>query len=134
MRALTFSATLLDTGEMTLEPGFVVEGEPSAGDGELTVEVITRAGKVIAITQLPLVAPCGYPVVASTNDHPPRVVVGLVAFPEKAGGLRVIHEGRTLVERAAPRGRGEPKVEWPDNLVAGAASIRWSASPKRRCS
>ena len=46
MRVLTFSGVLLDTGEMQLEPGFVLDAEAheSAG-GEVTVEALDRAGR-----------------------------------------------------------------------------------------
>ena len=42
MRVLTFSGVLLDSGEMQLEPGFVIEAEKPSGDGEVTVEALDR--------------------------------------------------------------------------------------------
>jgi hypothetical protein len=125
MRTLTFSAILLDTGELTLEPGFVVEGEPLHKEGELTVEVLSRADDVIATTQVQLDAPCGYPSAADNDERPARLAVGLVEFPEDATGLRVIFEGRTLLERSAPRTKGEAKVDWPKALPADMVSVQW---------
>jgi hypothetical protein len=125
MRALTFTGVLLDTGELQLQPGFLVEAErPGDDDGDLAVEAVARDGQVIATTRLTLVNPCGYP----TSDvliHPPRVAVGTVEFPEQASGLRVIHEGRTLLERSAPRASARPRIQWPDALDTGIASVSW---------
>jgi hypothetical protein len=122
MRVLTFSALLLETGELQLEPGFVVEGEPSS-EGELTVEAVAR-GRALAATKVPLETPCGYPP-ARPAEHPPRTAVGLVSFPERADTLRVIHEGKTLLERSAPAVAGDPEVQWPDALDGEAVSLTW---------
>lgn len=74
---------------LALEPGFAVEGEPSAG-GEVIVEALTRGGEVLATTGVPLAAPCDRPEGPHPGEQPPRVAVGLVAFPEQAVGLRVL--------------------------------------------
>jgi len=121
MRVLTFSGVLLDTGDMELQPGFVVEADSPSREGEVTVEALARGGRPIATTQVPLVTPCSH----ATADRPPQVAVGLVEFPEKATGLRVIHDGRVLLERSAPRPAGEPEVEWPATLDTDTAAIRW---------
>jgi len=122
MRVLTFSAVLLETGELQLEPGFVIEGEPSS-EGELMVEALGR-GRALASTPVPLETPCGYPP-ARPAEHPPRTAVGLVEFPERANGLRIIHEGKTLLERSAPAPAGDPEVNWPDALEGEAVSLNW---------
>lgn len=124
MRALTFTGVLLADDELQLEPGFVVDGDVPGGQGELTVEALARDGQAIAVTQLPLVTPCGYPT-RDPAEHPPRMAVGLVEFPEKADGLRVTLDGRTLLERTAPPGPREPTVEWPGALDPGPVSVRW---------
>jgi len=129
MRLLTFSGVLLDSGELQLEPGFVVEAEPPKTDGELTVEALSR-GRAIAATRLPLERPCGKPASPPATEHPPRVAIGLVEFPERATGLRVIHDGQTLLERTAPRPAGDPEVTWPDALEGDAVSLSWR-SPQR---
>lgn len=129
MRLLTFSGVLLDSGELQLEPGFVVEAEPPRTDGELTVEAIAR-GRAIAVTRLPLERPCGKPASPPATEQPPRVAIGLVEFPERATGLRVIHEGRTVLERKAPPPAGDPEIEWPDVLEGIAVSVTWG-SPQR---
>jgi hypothetical protein len=126
MRVLTFSGILLDTGEMQLEPGFVIEAEKASGDGEVTVEALDRGGQALATTQVPLVVPCGY-AAANGAEHPPAVAVGLVDFPEKASGLRVIYDGRAVLEREAPRPGGEPKVEWPTAIEGAEVTVRWGA-------
>jgi hypothetical protein len=126
MRVLTFSGVLLDTGDMQLEPGFVIDAESPSREGEITVEALGRDGRAIATTQVPLDTPCGYPT-ANAAGQPPQVAVGLVEFPEKASGLRVIYDGRTVLERTAPRAGGEPKVEWPPALATDTVSVRWRA-------
>lgn len=125
MRVLTFSAILLETGEMQLEPGFVVEADGPSTEGELTVEALARGGQPIATTQVPLVSPCDHLPTDKAGQRPPQVAVGLVEFPEKASGLRVIHEGRTVLERTAPRAAGEPKVDWPATLDTDTVSVHW---------
>lgn len=130
MRTLTFSAILLDSGELTLEPGFVIEGEPMHKDGEVMVEVLDRADDVIATSMVPLSDPCAYPGANPSGERPVRLAVGLVEFPEEAASLRVILDGRTVLERTAPRTRGGPKVEWPTALPPGPAAIHWQHSFK----
>ncbi len=125
MRTLTFSAILLDTGELTLEPGFVVEGEPSHKEGELTVEVLNRGDELIATTQVALSNPCAYPGAERNNERPVRLAVGLIEFPEDAASLRVSLDGRTVLERSAPRSHGGPKVDWPEALPGDTATVRW---------
>jgi hypothetical protein len=129
MRLLTFSGVLLDSGELQLEPGFVVEAEPPKTDGELTVEALAR-GRAIAATRLPLESPCGKPASPPATEHPPRVAIGLVEFPERANGLRVIYDGQTLLERNAPRPLGDPEVSWPDVLEGDAVSLSWGSPQK----
>ena len=124
MRALTFTAVVLDTGELDLQPGFVIEADAVSSEGEITVEALARGGRVVASTPVPLVTPCGHPTDGAV-EYPPQVAVGLVEFPAGASGLRVIHEGRTVLERTAPRRRGEPTAEWPATLDADTVSIPW---------
>lgn len=121
MRVLTFGAVLQD-GELELQPGFVTEGEPSHEKGELTVEALGRGGRSLALTTLPLDTPCGYP-----GGETALAAVGLVAFPERATGLRVSLDGRVLLERTAPPDDLEVNVEWPASL-SGAETVRWRAS------
>lgn len=125
MRTLTFSAVVLDTGELLLEPGFVVDGEPSQTDGEVVVEALGRGGDVLATTQVPLGEPCGAPRDGPVGERPPQVAVGLVAFPDDAVGLRVTIDGRTALERSAPRRIRPPAVTWPRDLNSGTASVEW---------
>ena len=121
MRVLTFTAVLLDTGDLRVEPGFVIDGEPSR-EGELTVEAVAD-DRVLAATPVPLETPCGYPM-AWPALPPLRTAIGLVEFPEAADGLRVVYEGKTMFElRARARG-SDPKVEWPSEL-SGEASVSW---------
>jgi hypothetical protein len=122
MRVLTFAAVLLESGDLQLEPGFVMDGEPSR-EGELTVEALSR-GRTLASTQVPFETPCGY-APDRPAERPPRTAVGLVEFPERADGLRVIHEGKALLERTAPRVAGEPEVTWPDALEGDSVSLTW---------
>ncbi len=122
MRVLTFSGVLLETGELQLEPGFIIDGEPSS-EGELTVEAVAR-GRALASTQVPLETPCGYPP-ARPAEHPARTAVGLVKFPKRADTLRVIHDGKTLLERSAPPVTGAPEIHWPDALEGDAVSLTW---------
>lgn len=126
MRVLTFSGVLLDSGEMQLEPGFVIEAEKPSGDGEVTVEALGRGGRALATTQVPLVVPCGY-AAANGAGRPPAVAAGLVDFPEKASGLRVTYDGRTVLEREAPRPGGEPRVDWPAAIEGPDVTVRWRA-------
>jgi len=125
MRVLTFGALMQD-GELELQPGFVTDGEPSQEKGELVVEAVARSGQTLAVTALPLGAPCGYP-----GGETGRATVGLVAFPERASGLRVSLNGTVLLERTAPPGELEVKVEWPASL-SSVETIRWRASADDR--
>ncbi len=120
MRVLTFAAVLTDEG-LELQPGFVVEGEPSREEGELSVEALAR-GRPLATTMLPLHAPCGPP---GGEDH--HAAFGLVAFPERATGLRVSLGDRVLLEQTAPPDKLEVEVEWPGTLARPEA-VRWRAS------
>jgi hypothetical protein len=123
MRVLTFSAALLETGEFQIEPGFVIDGQPST-EGELTVEALAGR-RVLASTQVPLETPCGYPLTRPAAERPPRVAVGLVEFPELASGLRVIYAGQTVLERSAPPVAGDPEVIWPVTLEGDTVSLTW---------
>ena len=129
MRVLTFSGVLLDTGEMQLEPGFVLDADAPSAGGEVTVEALDRVGRPLASTQVPIVSPCGYPVDNGAGQAPP-VAVGLVAFPEKASGLRVVYEGKTVLERQAPKAAGEPQVEWPGALDGAQVTVSWRIRAK----
>jgi len=120
MRVLTFGAVLQD-GELELLPGFITEGQPSH-EGELTVEALGRGGRALAMTRLPLDIPCGHP-----GGETALAAVGLVAFPERATGLRVTLDGTVLLERIAPPDDLDVDVEWPASL-SGAETVRWRAS------
>ena len=127
MRVLTFSGVLLDTGEMQLEPGFVTEAEKPSGDGEVTVEALDRGGRGAGDDAGAAARPGAATRPPTGAEHPPAVAVGLVDFPEKASGLRVTYDGRTVLEREAPRPGGEPKVEWPAAIEGPEVTVRWSA-------
>ena len=129
MRVLTFSGVLLDTGEMQLEPGFVLDADAPSADGEVTVEALDRVGRPLASTQVPIMNPCGHPTDNGAGLAPP-VAVGLVAFPEKASGLRVVYQGKTMLERQAPKPGGEPQVEWPAALDGAEVTVRWRIRAK----
>lgn len=123
MRVLTFAAILQEDGTLEIQPGFIVEGQPSRGRGELRVEALARGGRrPLATTMLPLQTPCGYP-----NGATARVAFGLVAFPESATGLRVRLEGSVLLEQTAPPDDLEVNVDWPVSL-SGAETVTWRAS------
>ena len=125
MRALTFSGILTDQG-LELDPGFVVDGQPSEPDGDLVVQVMGRRGDIVAATRLVIDDPCA-PGGARSAEPLVRVVVGLVPFPRGAVGLRVSLDGQELLERTAPDGRLEAEVGWPDAL-SGTPALRWRAS------
>jgi len=120
MRVLTFAAVLQD-GRLELQPGFITEGEPSHEQGELKVEALLR-GRPLATTMLPLRSPCGDP-----GGEMHHAAFGLVAFPERATGLRVSLEGAVLLEQTALRDDLEVEVEWPSAL-SGPEAVRWRAS------
>jgi hypothetical protein len=122
MRVLTFSALLRD-GKLEMQPGFVIEGEPSHEEGTLKVEALGRGRRPLATTMLPLQTPCAPP----SGDDVPLVAIGLVAFPERANGLRVSLDGTVLLEQTAPRGELEVNIEWPASL-SGSVTVRWRAS------
>jgi hypothetical protein len=121
MRVITFSA-ILQNETIELQPGFVMEGEPSRERGELRVEAVGLRREPLATTMLPLQRPCGYP-----GGETALVAAGTVAFPERATGLRVSLDGRVLLEQTAARGNLEVKIEWPPSL-SGVESVRWRAS------
>jgi hypothetical protein len=126
LRALTFSGILTDQG-LELEPGFVVDGQPSDPEGDLVVQALGRTGAIVAATRLALDDPCVLPGGAQGTGLLARVAVGLVPFPRGAAGLRVSLGGRQLLERTPPRGRLEADVRWPDAL-SGTPALRWRAS------
>jgi hypothetical protein len=121
LRALTFSAVLQD-GKLELQPGFVVDGEPSQEKGELTVEALGQDGGTLARTELLIETPCG-----DRDGETAQAVCGLIAFPEKATGLRVSREDDVLFEQSAPADDLEVKVEWPGSLSA-TETVHWRGS------
>jgi hypothetical protein len=121
MRVLTFSAVLQD-GQLELQPGFVIEGNPSHDQGTLKVEALGRGRRPLATTMLPLNTPCAPP-----GGETASVAAGLVKFPARATGLRVTLEGKVLLEQTAPPDDLEVNVEWPRSL-ARAETVAWSAS------
>lgn len=123
MRVLTFAAMLQD-GKLELQPGFVVEGEPSHETGDLTVEAIGRGRHALATTCLRLHTPCGY----RAGDKA-QAAFGLVAFPERSSGLRVSLDGQVVLEQSADRDDLKVELDWPASL-SGAESVRWRASTK----
>ncbi len=130
MRALTFAGLLHDDGRFELEPGFVVDGEPIRGEGELEVVVLRRGKKPVTVTRLVLEAPCAIPGDTPGERTIARSAVGLVAFPEDASGLRVIHEGTVLTERRVAAVATEFDVDWPvgETIGPGRQTVRWNAS------
>jgi hypothetical protein len=120
MRVLTFAAVLQDGG-LHLQPGFITEGEPAHDQGELRVEALLR-GRPLATTMLSLRSPCG-----DEGGELHHAAFGLVAFPERATGLRVSLDGEVLLEQAAPRGDLDVSVKWPASL-SGAETIGWRTS------
>ena len=123
MRVLTFGAVLQD-GELEMQPGFVTEGEPSHQKGELTVEALGRGGRTLAITTLPLDTPCAYP-----GGETALAAVGLVAFPEKATGLRV-----SLDEAADGVAAGQTAALYRDHQLVAAGTIAPNRSRHSRLS
>jgi hypothetical protein len=121
MRVLTFAAVLQDR-RLELQPGFVTEGEPSHEEGELRVDALGRGRRPLATTMLPLRAPCGHP-----GGEMHLAAFGLVAFPERATGLRVSLDGSVLLEQMGPPEELEVDVDWPVSLSA-SESVRWRAS------
>jgi hypothetical protein len=126
MRVLTFTA-VLQHGRLELQPGFVMEGEPSREKGELTVDVLGRGRRPLATTVLPLHKPCGH-----AGGDTAQAAVGLVAFPKGATALRVSHRGRVLLEQTEPRGDLKIDVEWPASL-SGAETVKWRRASAGSC-
>jgi hypothetical protein len=123
-RALTFGG-ILTGGGLELQPGFVVDGEPAEAEGDIVVQTIGRADRILATTRLVVEDPC---TPGRGNDaEVGQVVVGLVPFPRGATGLRVMLEGKLLLERTVPRGKLEAEVTWPTSL-SGTPKLGWRAS------
>ena len=124
MRVLTFSGLLTEKG-LELDPGFVLDGEPTPADGDLVVEVLGR-GTLLATTRLVAEDACtpGGDLTGPTA----RVAVGLVPFPRGASGLRVSLDGVALLERGMPDQSLEVAVDWPKRLSSGPVELAWRAS------
>jgi hypothetical protein len=125
MRVLTFSGLLTEKG-LELDPGFVVDGEPTPADGDLVIEVLGRRGTLLATTRVVAEDACtpGADVAVPTA----KVAVGLVPFPRGASGLRVSLDGVALLERGVPDQPLEIEVEWPKALSSGPNELAWRAS------
>lgn len=129
MTALTFAGVLSETGVLEVLPGFVVDAEPTPGDGRIEVLAIGRRGRPIARTQLPLLPVCAPPESASAAEPVASIVVGLVGFPEEASGLVVLLDGKQVWERTAPAESWEVRVDWPGGLRRERFDLEWDTSP-----
>jgi len=129
MRAMTFAGTLHDDGRFELEPGFIVEGKPAPNEGDLEVVVLAGDDKPVATSRLVLETLCGIP--RQTDDHIAlRSAFGLIAFPEGASGLRVVHRRKILLTLRGPRTSAKFTAEWPEpeSTLAERQHVRWRAS------
>jgi hypothetical protein len=125
MRVLTFSGLLTEKG-LELDPGFVIDGEPTPSEGDLVVEVLGRRGALLSTTRLTAEDPC---TPGSDFSGPSaRVAVGLVPFPRGASGIRVSLDGDALLERAVSDQPLEVEAGWPKELAAGPNEVAWKAS------
>jgi hypothetical protein len=122
MRVLTITASYDDGGKLIVDPGFVVDGEPTpdARDGEpaLDVEVLDRRGNTVHAARVPWTRVCAPPADGAAGGSP-TMAVGLVRFERAAAGLRLRDRGRLVLERTAPRGRLAAEVVWPAPVTAG---------------
>ncbi|WP_347268911.1 hypothetical protein [Paracoccus sp. (in: a-proteobacteria)] len=131
MRALTFSG--IWAGEtFELLPGFIVDYDntdkpPEPGKGmTLVVEALAVGGRPVATTHVAISDPCAYPAADSFGRAAARMAVGCVAFPEEAQGLRILTDGRILLERQAKDARDfKPAVTWPETLTKGRVAVAW---------
>lgn len=125
MRVLTFSGLLTEKG-LELDPGFVIEADPTPSDGELLVEVLGRRGALLSTSRLTAEDPCTPG--ADLGGQSARVAVGLVPFPRGALGIRVSRDGVAILERVVPEQPLEVDAGWPKALVAGPNELAWKAS------
>jgi hypothetical protein len=128
MASLTFTAVLREDGTLDVEPGFVVDAEPTRDDGPVEVVVLGRRGRPLARTRLPLIAACGPPVPGASTEPAAPVVVGVVAYPAGATGLQVNIDGRQVWVREAPTDRLEVRIDWPQDLRRDRLDVTWRAS------
>jgi hypothetical protein len=125
MRVLTFSGLLTEKG-LELDPGFVIDANPTPSDGDLVVEVLGRRGALLSTTRLTAEDPCTPG--ADLGGQSARVAVGLVPFPRGALGIRVSLDGVALLERVVPAQPLEVDAGWPKALVTGPNELAWKAS------
>jgi hypothetical protein len=127
MRVLTFSGLLTEKG-LELDPGFVIDADPTPSEGDLVVEVLDRRGALLSTTRLIAEAPCTPG--ADLGGQSARVAVGLVPFPPGALGIRVSLHGVALLERVVPDQPLEVDAGWPKALAPGPNELAWKASSK----
>lgn len=125
MRVLTFSGLLTEQG-LELDPGFVIDADPTPSDGDVVVEVFGRGGALLSTTCLTAENPCTPG--ADLGGQSARVAVGLVPFPRGALGIRVSIDGVALLERVVPDQPLEVDAGWPSALEAGPNELVWKAS------
>ena len=126
MPGLTFTAVLLADGTVTVEPGFVVDADPTPGDGPVEVLVLGRRGRPIARTTLPVVPVCGPPVPGTEASPVGSVVVGVIEYADWATGLRITVNGQEVwYERELPRGRID--LSWEASTEECVATLAYSA-------
>lgn len=128
MAALTFTAVLSVDGSLQVEPGFVVDAEPTPGDGPVEVVVLGERRRPIARTRLPAVPLCGPPVPGESAEPLGSLVLGVVDIPEEAAGIAVTIDGKQVWERDAPAEPLDVRVTWPRGLRRDRFELEWSAA------
>jgi hypothetical protein len=130
MRALTFAGFLLDDGRFELEPGFVVDADVPRQKGDLIVEVRGDDRRTPVVSRIPLHTPCAPPSSHGAGGALARCGVGLVAFPDDAVELRVVHEGQVVFQQRAPDRPTTFDVKWPRLDADSPETIAWNADAK----
>ena len=131
MAGLTFTALLLDDGNLVVDPGFVVDADPTPAqeqdDEWLEVVVLGRRRRPLARTRLALSTPCAPPV-DGVAPGPARIATGVVDYPPGATGLAVDLDGRQIWEREAPSAAVAAEVDWPAAVGREEIRVDWRAS------
>jgi hypothetical protein len=134
MTSLLFQAISDDEGRLVVPPCFRVDAPPSVpsdGLGDLAIDLLDAAGKVLVSGRAALMQPCGVPTPAGRERQPvvTRLAQALLPYDPKARTLRVSQWGRTLYERSVEAEPPALKVRWPTaKLLTGpSVSIAWES-------
>ena len=96
MTSLLFQAISDDEGRLVVPPCFRVDAPPSVpsdGLGDLAIDLLDAAGKVLVSGRAALMQPCGVPTPAGRERQPvvTRLAQALLPYDPKARTLRVSH-------------------------------------------